>query len=227
MSKGGIPVQPYFVLGGFPGKEYREAQAAVMSILVDNFDHKSQNEDIKASLAKALEWEKSFVEFMHDYPKKNNVSHLFDLAFNSERSIEDELERETSGDIPTIGVSYALMVLYIVLALGRISSWKKFFIEGKLSLSLTGVILVLVSVGASIGMFGFFQVPATLIIFEILPFLVLAVGVDNIFIMVDAHQKTPKLENEEDISHIGRVIGDVAPSMFVSTAAQVSSYLLT
>ena len=30
-------------------------------------------------------------KFMHDYPKKNNVSHLFDLAFNSERSIEDEL----------------------------------------------------------------------------------------------------------------------------------------
>ena len=33
MSKGGVPVQPYFVLGGFPGKEYREAQAAVMTIL--------------------------------------------------------------------------------------------------------------------------------------------------------------------------------------------------
>ena len=132
------------------------------------------------------------------------------------------IERTTTGDVHTIGASYALMVFYIVLALGRISSWKKFFIEGKLSLSLTGVILVLFSVGASIGMFGFFQVPATLIIFEILPFLVLAVGVDNIFIMVDAHQKMPKLENEPDISHIGRVVGEVAPSMFVSTAAQVS-----
>ena len=132
------------------------------------------------------------------------------------------IERTTTGDVHTIGASYALMVLYIVIALGRVSSWKKFFIEGKLSLSLTGVILVLFSVGASIGMFGFFQVPATLIIFEILPFLVLAVGVDNIFIMVDAHQKMPKLENEPDISHIGRVVGEVAPSMFVSTAAQVS-----
>ena len=64
-----------------------------------------------------------------------------------------------------------------------------------------------------------------MIIFEILPFLVLAVGVDNIFIMVDAHQKTPKLENEEDVDHIGRVIGEVTPSMFVSTAAQVFKYL--
>ena len=62
-----------------------------MSILVDNYDHKSKDKEIQANLAKALEWEKSFVKFMHEYPKKNNVSHLFDLAFNSERSIEDEL----------------------------------------------------------------------------------------------------------------------------------------
>ena len=86
---------------------------------------------------------------------------------------------------------------------------------------MTGVILVLISVTASVGMFGFSGVPATLIIFEILPFLVLAVGVDNIFIMVDAHQKTAKFENEDDLHHLGRVIGEVAPSMFVSSAAQV------
>ena len=101
------------------------------------------------------------------------------------------------------------------------SSWKRFFIEGKLSLSLTGVILVLISVCASIGLFGFANVPATLIIFEILPFLVLAVGVDNIFIMVENYQKFPKIENEEDKDHIGRVVGEIVPSMFVSTAAQV------
>ncbi len=51
-------------------------------------------------------------------------------------------------------------------------SWKRFFIEGKLSLSLGGVVLVLISVTASVGVFGFAGVPATLIIFEILPFLV-------------------------------------------------------
>ena len=60
---------------------------------------------------------------MHNYTTMKNVTHLFDLAFNSERSIEDELERETTGDIPTIAISYALMVLYIVLALGRLTRY--------------------------------------------------------------------------------------------------------
>ena len=58
---------------------------------MDNYDHKSQNEQTQANLKKALDWEQSFVKFMHNYQKDNNVSHLFDLAFNSERSIEDEL----------------------------------------------------------------------------------------------------------------------------------------
>ena len=120
-------------------------------------------------------------------------------------------------------------------------SWKRFCIESKLSLSFAGVILVMISVGASIGnwifkhhvcnlklrlfcpigLFGFCQVPATLIIFEILPFLVLAVGVDNIFIMVEGFQKSSKLEHELDYQHLGRVMGEVTPSMFVSSAAQV------
>ena len=53
-------------------------------------------------------------------------------------------------------------------------------------------------------------------------FQVLAVGVDNIFIMVDAFQKTPKIGTEDDDEFLARVIGEVAPSMFVSSAAQVS-----
>ncbi len=75
-------------------------------------------------MAKAKEWEKAFVEFMH---KWNKYPDLMDIAFNAERAIQDELERETSGDIPTIAVSYGLMVVYIVLALGRVSRFEKVF----------------------------------------------------------------------------------------------------
>ena len=59
------------------------------------------------------------------------------------------------------------------------------------TLGLGGVLIVLLSVGASVGIFGFVGVKATLIIFEIIPFLVLAVGVDNIFILVQTYQRDP------------------------------------
>ena len=62
-----------------------------------------------------------------------------------------------------------------------------------MTLGLGGIMIVLLSVAASIGVFGFAEVAATLIIFEIIPFLVLAVGVDNIFILVQKFQRTGEI----------------------------------
>ena len=83
--------------------------------------------------------------------------------------------------------------------------------------------IVLLSVAASIGVFGFANVPATLIIFEIIPFLVLAVGVDNIFILVHTYQRDPRQPSETHAEHVGRVTGEVAPSMLLSSAASKQS----
>lgn len=55
-------------------------------------------------------------------------------------------------------------------------------------LGLSGVLIVLVSVTSSVGFFSYVGIPATLIIIEVVPFLVLAVGVDNIFILVQTYQ---------------------------------------
>ena len=42
------------------------------------------------------------------------------LAFSSERSVEDELARETASDSVTVAVSYLVMLVYIALALGTL-----------------------------------------------------------------------------------------------------------
>lgn len=60
--------------------------------------------------------------------------------------------------------------------------------DAKVSLGLAGVIIVLLSVGASLGFYSYLHIPSTLIIIEVVPFLVLAVGVDNIFILVQKYQ---------------------------------------
>jgi len=65
--------------------------------------------------------------------------------------------------------------------------WLSLQIDVKLVLGLCGVLIVLASVASSIGFFSYLGVPATLIIIEVIPFLVLAVGVDNIFILVHAY----------------------------------------
>ena len=49
-----------------------------------------------------------------------NYTHpMMDIAFRSERSIEDELERMSKSDMPTVIISYVIMFLYIAIALGQ------------------------------------------------------------------------------------------------------------
>ncbi|OJT13083.1 Niemann-Pick type C-related protein 1 [Trametes pubescens] len=58
------------------------------------------------------------------------------------------------------------------------------FVGSKVTLGLFGITLVIVSVSSSVGLFSGVGVKVTLIIAEVIPFLVLAVGVDNVFILV-------------------------------------------
>ena len=63
--------------------------------------------------------------------------------------------------------------------------WQVMFLPGiQLMLGLFGIILVILSVSSSVGLFSAMGVKVTLIIAEVIPFLVLAVGVDNVFILV-------------------------------------------
>jgi Niemann-Pick C1 protein len=58
------------------------------------------------------------------------------------------------------------------------------FVGSKFTLGLVGIGLVILSVSSSVGFFSLAGVKTTLIIAEVIPFLVLAVGVDNVFILV-------------------------------------------
>jgi Niemann-Pick C1 protein len=61
---------------------------------------------------------------------------------------------------------------------------RKLFIGSKFTLGLFSIALVILSVASSVGLFSALGIKVTLIIAEVIPFLVLAVGVDNVFILV-------------------------------------------
>lgn len=177
-KKHGIPlVYPGVALGGdFEGDEFNMAKALIITILVVN--HNDPRDNIKA-----VAWEGEFLNYLKNF----NDSDM-KIAFKAERSIEDELDRQSQSDIVTVAVSYLIMFIYILLALGDINKCKTILHDARFSLGFVGVAVVLLSVLASLGFFFYFNIPATLIIVEVIPFLVLAVGVDNIFILVQSFQ---------------------------------------
>ena len=105
-------------------------------------------------------------------------------------------------------------------------------IDSKFTLGFSGILAVLFSVLSSVGFRSFVHELGTLIIIDVVPFLVLAVGVDNIFIVVQAYQHQDQ-HAEEGVPHkIGRVLGEVAPSMLLtslseSVAFAIGEYYLT
>ena len=61
-------------------------------------------------------------------------------------------------------------------------------VDAKATLGLGGVAVVLGAVTAAMGFFSYLGVPSSLVILQVVPFLVLAVGADNIFILVLEYQ---------------------------------------
>ncbi|KAK8738118.1 hypothetical protein OTU49_004053 [Cherax quadricarinatus] len=228
MGSYGGPVFPYTALGGFlkagevisENPMYTESTALVITILINNYLDTEK-------LAPALAWEKKFLEFMKEITMDEDITEHMDIAYSAERAIQDELVRESVNDALTIFISYLLMFIYITLSLGNMSSeCRRILIESKMTLALGGVILVLLSVVASLGFYGYVGVPATLFVIEVIPFLVLAVGVDNIFILVQTWQRQPREPGETIEDHIGRVVAEVAPSMLLSTSAEALCFFL-
>ncbi|XP_055927893.1 NPC intracellular cholesterol transporter 1-like isoform X2 [Argiope bruennichi] len=211
----GGPLQSTEVaLGGFHNSEYHSATALIITIPVVNHYEQALNED-------ALLWERVFIDFLKNYRSENLT-----VAFKAERSVEDELERGSHSDILTVAISYIIMFVYIAVALGEVNTCKSMLVDSKISLGFAGVFIVIVSVLSSLGIFCFAGVPATLIIIEVIPFLVLAVGVDNIFILVQAYQRDERLPDETVSKQIGRVVGQVAPSMMLSSLSMSSCFFI-
>ncbi|XP_056644165.1 NPC intracellular cholesterol transporter 1-like isoform X3 [Diorhabda sublineata] len=222
----GGPVDPAIAMGGFLKKgenlakhpDYKNATTVILTFIVNNYHNKSL-------LTPAMEWEKEFVDFMKNWTGTQKPFYM-DIAFTSERSIEDELDRESRSDVVTILISYMIMFAYIAISLGQVNKCSRLLIDSKITLGLGGVLIVLASVISSVGLFAFIGTPATLIIIEVIPFLVLAVGVDNIFILVQTHQRDMKKPNESHAQHIGRTLGQVGPSMLLTSVSESCCFFL-
>jgi len=158
---------------------------------------------------------------------KWNETANFTVYYSAERSIQDELNRQSQSDILTIAISYTIMFLYVTLTLGHIRSWRTCLIDLKISVGFIGVLFVLLSVMSSIGFYSYCGIAGTLIIFEVIPFLVLAVGVDNIFIIVQHFEKSK--EEEEDQStdiNLATTISRVGPSILLTATSESIAFLL-
>ncbi|XP_058098545.1 uncharacterized protein LOC131243314 isoform X2 [Magnolia sinica] len=211
------PVDPSTALGGFSGSNYSEASAFVITYPVNNEVDKTGKEN-----GKAVAWEKAFIHLVKEELLPMVQSQNLTLSFSAECSIQEELKRESTADVITILISYLVMFAYISMTLGDTPHLSSFYISSKVLLGLSGVVVVMLSVLGSIGFFSAIGVKSTLIIMEVIPFLVLAVGVDNMCILVHAVKRQPL-----DLPLEGRIsnaLVEVGPSITLASLSEVLAF---
>jgi Niemann-Pick C1 protein len=178
VSQFGAPIQPFMVIGsykegGASKKKRREetteeerflnAGALVITYVLRN--PREGEPGAAEAKARAMAWEAQVLGLLANYS-----SPLIRVAYTTERSIEDEIERETYADIKIIALSYLAMFFYLTVTLGKYSSCcmdlRTVLLETKIFLALGGVLIVLASVFSSGGIFVYLGVPV-IIIFKI------------------------------------------------------------
>ncbi|RLN72451.1 hypothetical protein BBO99_00009792, partial [Phytophthora kernoviae] len=235
LSAFGSPMNLYNTyLGGFPdGAEsnytlFLESGAFVASYLNYNYADDDKNEP-------AIKWEREFIKTMKAETASNTV---FNIYFYAEISVQDEVDAESSNGMGPVALSYCLMIIYISLGINRFKFSRDFFITSKIVAGFCGVMSIVCGVASTIGIYMWFGVKLQLIIMEVVPFLSLAIGVDNIFLLIHAMtekeealrreqpslfiglEHNPKAIEEITSTIVSESLAYIGPSIFMASAAE-------
>ncbi|SCU78188.1 LAME_0A03620g1_1 [Lachancea meyersii CBS 8951] len=186
----------------FSDEEILKSKAFVVTLLVS--DHSSA-----ASL-----WEEQLEAFLLNLELPEGLR----LSFSTDISLEKELSR--NNDILIICASYLLMFLYASWALGTETG------EKRVLLGCSGILIVLGSVTSAAGALSIMGIKSTLIIAEVIPFLILAIGVDNIYLITHEYDRVFNASESLDVQQtMERALKRISPSILMSLICQSSCFL--
>ena len=106
-----------------------------------------------------------------------------DLSFIVSRSFSDEFGNAINADLTLLQTAFVLILSYAALML---SKWDEGCVGSRVAVTFSGIVAIGLATGSAYGicsMFGLFYSP----LMNVLPFLLLGVGVDDMFVVVNAY----------------------------------------
>ncbi|GMM55143.1 hypothetical protein DAKH74_017590 [Maudiozyma humilis] len=195
------------------------SNAFVVTLLVD--DHTER----------AALWEHTLEQYLVHL--RANAPEGLRISFSTEISLEKELSG--NNDVVIVLVSYIVMFIYACVALKRKGAHAAAIHKGhRIMLGVTGIVIVIASIVCAAGVLSACGVKSTLIIAEVIPFLILAIGIDNIFLITHEYDRVCESENA-GTPHVGGTSSDeriiaavhnISPSIFMSFVCQATCFLL-
>ncbi|EKX41307.1 hypothetical protein GUITHDRAFT_164388 [Guillardia theta CCMP2712] len=136
-----------------------------------------------------LVWEGKFLE---EVEKWNQQSKHVKAYVQVESSISRVLSGIIGGDIIQLNIGIALIVIYAILVLGKFHP-----VLSRSAVAFSGVASVGLAIGATYGICGYANIPQTPVT-TLLPFILLGIGVDDMFVLAGALDRAPRHHSLED-----------------------------
>ncbi|KAI0983277.1 hypothetical protein GJ496_010416 [Pomphorhynchus laevis] len=209
------PIFPYVAFAGVPNKnDYKQSTALTITILNNNFLDTDK-------LNKVRLWEAEFLNYM-----KQLKSDQLELYFNSERSAEDGVTDVSQADVSTIIVSYIVMFVYMSVFLSTFRGFSTILTDVRITLGFACIFMIILSVTSSFGFFAFLGYKTTLIVLEVTPFLILAIGCGDNFIFIKNFVTYFSDSNDPIELKVASNLRQIGPSLLLSSSAQFVAFCI-
>ncbi|GMT27500.1 hypothetical protein PFISCL1PPCAC_18797, partial [Pristionchus fissidentatus] len=165
------------------------------------------------------QWEQAFRQALDAYPPDPYI----EIAYFHSQTLPDELRRNADSLVPRFVCSFLILVSFSVLC-SIVTIDGSLYVDWVLSkplLSIAGVINACMGIASAMGMCVYLGVPYNDIV-AVMPFLVVAVGTDNMFLMVAAVRRTSRALSVED--RMGECMADAAVSILITALTDAFSF---
>ena len=166
-----------------------------------------------------VKWEGRFLEHVKSLTNRFKQRGL-DLYFFTFRSIDDSIDQSASVDIKFISITFTIMCTFACLALGRFRN----FVTGHALAGTVGLFVVGMGIVSS---FGLVTICGTKFIptVGVLPFLILGVAIDDMFIILDEVDRANFNLPTRQI--IANVLGKVGGSVTMTTLTDLVAFAVS
>ncbi|GMH39728.1 hypothetical protein BSKO_07626 [Bryopsis sp. KO-2023] len=174
------------VLGGveYDGDDIISAKAIATNYFIVKNEVNSRSEGRFDEQSEA--WEDEFLNILEKEAitaKENG----FSLDRFATRSFSDEFGASIDGDLIKLNFAILLLLIYSIVMLSR---WSEGCVGSRISLAIGGFISIGMAIACGLGLgsgLGLFYSP----LMGVYPFLLIGIGVDDIFVLVSAYDRTP------------------------------------
>ena len=131
---------------------------------------------------RVYEWEKSFIDKVASLKPK-----CFHVYYEAARSTDDAIAESTVSDVTLVSVTFMLMISFACFMLGKLFNP----LTGHSLLANAGILAVGLGILTGIGLAMWCGVTFVSLV-GVVPFLVLGVGIDDMFILIDELDRQPR-----------------------------------